>query len=106
MRSETKTIFTKKYIYRLNYKLTVNMGIFTVHIESEKYEKEKFFSLKHSLPCACERSRCELPKMGYSEANSFFEQITDNLVFPCSLTYIVEDLEIDCKNEVTDKSVI
>ena len=106
MRSETKTVFTKKYIYKLSYKLTVNMGIFTIHIESEKYEKEKFFSLKHSLPTAVERSRCELPKIGYREANSLFEQICDNLVFPCSLSYIIEDLETENVDNTFDKSIV
>ena len=90
---DCKTVYSGDYVYRLSYKLTNIKGNFFVTIMSEKFKKDVFLSEGDSpLAEESEESTEKLIGMNKLEANKLFQELKENLVFPCSLTYILEDI--------------
>lgn len=92
MKSKTKIVFAKNYIFKLTYRLTVKKGNFFILIQSEKFDKNTFLFSEHANLLGLETCEQKLPRMTLNKAVDFFNEISTNLVFPCSLSYIIEDM--------------
>lgn len=90
---DCKTIFSGKYVFKLTYKLTKENNEYFVTITSEKFMKNTFIS-QSTTPLAEETEECKekLTNMNKYVALNFFKELKNNLVFPCSLSYILEDI--------------
>ena len=91
---ESKTVFSGKYVYKLSYRLSVYGEEFFISIKSEKYDRREVVS-QGKTPHAedVEINESKLPIMQMNEAVEFFRKVSENLVFPYSLDYIIEDME-------------
>jgi len=92
MKTKTKIVFAKKYIFKLTYRLTVKKSNFFILIQSEKFDKNTFLFSEKATISGVETCEQKLPKMTLGDALEFFREVSTNLVFPCSLSYIIEDL--------------
>ena len=91
MKTKTKTVFKGPIMYRLTYSLTETETGFKLLIRSEEFEAKSYFSKKGTPPRFSEESFATLTNTTLSNIESLFNELSENLVFPCSLQYIVED---------------
>lgn len=92
MKTDCKIIFSGQYVFRLTYKLTRRKNKYFITIMSEKFMKKNFlFHSETLLLEEMEKCKEKLTNMNKSDALNFFYELKKNLVFPCSLSYILED---------------
>ena len=91
MKTEVKTVYKGKILYRLIYQLEDIKKGFKVMIRAEEYDAVLFRMKKGTPPLFSEESTVVLNSVSKEDADSFFEELSENLVFPCSLSYITED---------------
>lgn len=91
MKTKVKNVYKGESLYRLIYRLEKVQNGFKLMIREEEYDAVKFRMKKGTPPRFSEESTVVLDSISEEEACIFFNELSENLVFPCSLTYILED---------------
>lgn len=91
MKTKTKTVCKSNTLYRLTYILEDFISGFHLLIRSEEFDRESFRLKKGTPPRFSEESCTTLTDFSRDDAEKLFYELSENLVFPCSLKYILED---------------
>lgn len=95
MKNQKITVLSGDCVYRLRYMLLKSKNGFNIHIQSDKYDKKTYLLDKNAPRLCTETNFVALSITTTTEtAEDLFNEIVDNLVFPVSLDYMVEDVKL------------
>ena len=99
MNFKNKTAVTDEFVCKLYYRFVTLNDEYVIHIQAVNYDRNSYLIDASVPPLSTETNFVSLPQsVSHHDAKELFNEIAENLVFPISLDYIMEDFDFPSPN--------